>query len=177
MALDHQFIGMPISGGGDRRLVPHGRPCPSSPAADWKDGEGRGWLYSKAFGSILRAAGVLLLTATALLGLSGSSATAQEPPNIALAVIIDNSGSMNGTDPSNLRFAAASQLADLLESGDEISVVLFSDASTVPLPLTKVTDAASKTLIKSKLAPVALQGNTNMREGLGAGLTQLEKAT
>ena len=84
---------------------------------------------------------------------------------------------MGRTDPAGLRFVAASQLVDLLEDGDEISVVLFADDSTVLAPLTKVTDAASKEAIRAKLTPVAPVGNTNMRAGLEAGLAELEKGS
>jgi len=104
-------------------------------------------------------------------------ADAQGPQSISVALIIDNSASMAQTDPASLRFAAASQLVDLLEDRDEISVVLFADGSTVLVPLTRVTDAASKEVIKKELTPVAPAGNTNMRAGLEAGLAELEKGS
>jgi hypothetical protein len=102
---------------------------------------------------------------------------AQGPEGISLALIIDNSGSMADTDPGNLRFAAASQLIDLLESGDEITVITFADESTVLIPLTKVTDEESKALIKQGLTPAAPGGNTNMGPGLQDGLAQLEQGS
>ena len=105
------------------------------------------------------------------------SAGAQGPQNISVVLIIDNSGSMARTDPAGLRFVAASQLVDLLEDGDEISVVLFADDSTVLVPLTKVTDAASKEALRAKLTSVAPAGNTHMRVGLEAGLAELEKGS
>ena len=104
-------------------------------------------------------------------------ADTQGPQSISVVLLIDNSGSMAENDPASLRFAAASQLVDLLEDGDEISVVLFADASTVLAPLTRVTDAASKEAIKVKLTPVAPAGSTNMRTGLEAGLAELEKGS
>jgi Mg-chelatase subunit ChlD len=106
-----------------------------------------------------------------------SPAEAQGPQNISVVLIIDNSGSMGRTDPAALRFVAASQLVDLLEEGDEISVILFADDSTVLVPLTKVTDAASKEAVKTGLAPVVPADNTNMRAGLEAGLAELDKGT
>jgi Mg-chelatase subunit ChlD len=114
-----------------------------------------------------------LPTAVALAFLSILPAGAQGPPNISVVLVIDNSNSMAQTDPASLRFAAASQLVDLLEDEDEISVVLFADNSTVLVPLTKVTDVASKDAIKVKLTPVAPAGSTNMRTGLEAGLAEL----
>jgi len=126
---------------------------------------------------ILRVLTLLVLTAAALAMLSTPSAGAQGPKNISVVLIIDNSGSMARTDPASLRFAAASQLVDLLEAGDEISVVLFADDSTVLVSLTMVTDVASKEAIKTRLTPVAPAGNTNMRAGLEAGLAELEKGS
>lgn len=84
---------------------------------------------------------------------------------------------MATTDPANLRFAAASQLVDLLEDGDEVSVILFADDSAVLVSLTEVTDLASREAIKTRLTPVTPEGNTNMRAGLEAGLAELEKGS
>lgn len=84
---------------------------------------------------------------------------------------------MARTDPAGLRFTAASQLVDLLEEGDEIAVILFSDDSTTLVPLRKVTDVASKEAIKTELTSAAPGVNTNMRAGLEAGLTELEKGS
>jgi len=138
----------------------------------------------KALGTVLAAllvvAAITVPSALALedfsiLGDRKSPMDTQEPQSISVVLIIDNSASMAQTDPAGLRFAAASQLVDLLEDGDEISVVLFADDSTVLVSLARVTDAASKEIIRKKLSPVAPAGNTNMRAGLEAGLAELEK--
>ncbi|KKN67926.1 hypothetical protein LCGC14_0456260 [marine sediment metagenome] len=125
---------------------------------------------------VLRVPSVVLLTLVVLAFLFILPADAQGPQNISVVLIIDSSGSMARTDPSNLRFTAARQLVDLLEDGDEISVVLFADDSTVLVSLTKVTDAASKEAIKAGLTSVAPRGNTNMLAGLEAGLAELSEA-
>jgi len=126
---------------------------------------------------MFRVLSLSLATVVALAFLSILLADAQGPPNISVLLLIDNSGSMAQTDPASLRLAAASQLVDLLEEGDEISVVLFADDSTVLVPLTKVPDMASKETIKAGLRPVTPLGNTNMRTGLAAGLAELEKGS
>jgi hypothetical protein len=126
---------------------------------------------------MLRVLSLPVLAVVALAMLFTPSAGGQGPQNISVVLIIDNSGSMGRTDPAGLRFAAASQLVDLLEAGDEISVVLFADDSTVLVSLTKVTDAASKEAIRARLTPVAPATNTNMRAGLEAGLAELEKGS
>ena len=105
------------------------------------------------------------------------STGAQGPQSISVALVIDNSGSMAQTDPAGLRFAAGSQLVDLLEDGDEIGLVLFADDDAVLVPLTRVTDAASKEAIKVQLRPVVPAGNTNMRAGLETGLAELRKGS
>ena len=140
----------------------------------------------KALGTVLAAllvvAAITVPSALALedfsiLGDRKSPRDTQEPQSISVVLVIDNSASMAQTDPAGLRFAAASQLVDLLENGDEISVVLFADDSTVLVSLARVTDAASKEIIRKKLSPVAPAGNTNMRAGLEAGLAELEKGS
>ena len=113
----------------------------------------------------------------ALAFLFSPTAEGRGPENISVVLIIDNSGSMAATDAASLRFVAASQLVDLLEDGDEVSVILFADDSDVLVPLTKVTDVASKEAIKTKLTPVIPEGDTNMRAGLEAGLSELEKGS
>lgn len=131
----------------------------------------------KAPKPMFRVLALSLPVIAALASLSILPADAQGPPNISVVLVIDNSNSMGQTDPASLRFAAASQLVDLLEAGDEISVVLFGDDSTVLVPLTRVTDVASKEAMKVQLRPVAPAGNTNMQSGLGRGLAELEKGS
>jgi hypothetical protein len=123
---------------------------------------------------VLRVLSLSILAFIALALPLAYPAGAQGPQNISVVLIIDNSGSMGRTDPAGLRFVAASQLVDLLEEGDEISVTLFADDSTVLVPLTKVTDAASRDAIQAGLTPVSPADNTNMRAGLEAGLAELE---
>ena len=116
-------------------------------------------------------------TAAAFALLSILPTAAQEPQSISVVLIIDSSASMAQNDPASLRFVAASQLVDLLEERDEISAVLFADDSAVLVPLTRVTDVASRETIKAGLTPVAPVGSTNMRAALEAGLAELEKGS
>ena len=73
----------------------------------------------------------LLLFFISLVSESALPTASQEgsPPNISVAVIIDNSSSMKDTDPKGLRFTAAQQFIDLLEKGDEVALLLFSDGT------------------------------------------------
>jgi Mg-chelatase subunit ChlD len=126
---------------------------------------------------VLRVLSTFVSAVAAFAFLSVLPASARGPQSISVVLIIDNSGSMAQTDLANLRFAAASQLVDLLEGGDEISAVLFADGSAVLVPLSRVTDVASKEAIKAGLTPVTPTGNTNMRAGLEAGLAELDKGS
>lgn len=119
----------------------------------------------------------LVALAALALALPVQPLAGQAPQNISVALIIDNSGSMAATDPTGLRFAAAGQLVDLLEEGDEIAVVLFEDDASALVMLTEVSDSASKEAVKAGLAPVTPGGNTNMRAALEAGLAELDKAS
>jgi Mg-chelatase subunit ChlD len=125
---------------------------------------------------VLAVAVAAAVTMTAL-ALPVAPSEGQGPQNISVVLAIDNSGSMARTDPAGLRFAAASQLVDLLEEGDEISVILFDDDSDVLVPLTRLTDAASREGLKASLSPIVAAGNTNMRAGLEAARAELERGT
>ncbi len=126
---------------------------------------------------MVRAVAVAIIAVALLVGLLSSQARAQGPAGITLVLIIDNSGSMANADPGDLRLAAVSQLVDLLETGDEISVISFADQSTVLVPLTEIVDVESKTLIKEGLASAVASGNTNMRAGLEDGLAALDQGS
>ena len=148
--------------------------CPTLGQAGAGQQHGR---YGKTVKRLHAVLSLPVLTAATLALLSALPAGAQGPQNISVVLIIDNSGSMARTDRAGLRFTAASQVVDVLEEGDEISVILFADESTVLVSLTRVTDAASKADIKTKLRPVTPDGNTNMRAGLEAALAELGKAS
>ena len=50
---------------------------------------------------------------------------------VAVILVLDNSSSMDGNDPSGLRFTGTRLFASLLEPGDSAGVVLFSTQSNV----------------------------------------------
>lgn len=65
---------------------------------------------------------------------TSAQVTTNPDRNIAVAIIIDDSGSNaaggadgSGSDPNFIRGTAAKQLIDLLESGDEVTVITFAD--------------------------------------------------
>ena len=68
---------------------------------------------------MVRAIAVAIIAVALLAGLPNAQARAEGPSGLTLVLVIDNSGSMANTDPGDLRLSAASQLVDLLETGDQ----------------------------------------------------------
>ena len=83
------------------------------------------WTLVLALMGALAVAAAVTASADAQTPSPTPPAGTQGPQSISVVLLIDNSGSMAENDPASLRFAAASQLVDLLEDGDEISVVLL----------------------------------------------------
>lgn len=129
----------------------------------------------------MRSRFVLVLGAFgAILVASGSAAARSQTltsQNIAVAVVIDNSGSNVATDPGGLRFAAARQLVDLLEPGDEFAAIIFSADVRVPVALTHIADGADRTRIHNLLNSREPESDTNMVPALDAARAELEKAS
>lgn len=72
----------------------------------------------------------LLLLLVAAFWPAPTSADDENPPHIALYLIIDSSGSMAGSDKSNLRWTAVRLLVSLLDEGDQIAVLSFSSSDS-----------------------------------------------
>lgn len=105
--------------------------------------------------------------------LSGSAVIHAQPNSdipLDLIIVIDNSGSMgnadgnpatedNGTDPSGLRFDAASMLIDLVSPQDRVGIVIFSGQSD-PLheTLLQMNEEANRTLLRNGLDEVRRNG-------------------
>lgn len=86
----------------------------------------------------------------------------EERQSVALAMVIDRSGSMSG-EKLELCKSAATATVELLGKQDYVTVVAFdSDAHTV-VPMTKRGDSAA---IASQIATINSQGGTNIRPGM-----------
>ncbi len=114
---------------------------------------------------------------------------------VALALVIDRSGSMAGPaaasitaaepvaggddtgQPSKLGFvrAATLRLLDLMHDGDAVALVVFDDTIQVVKPLT-VLSARSRVELASALKGLETGGSTNIEGALKSGLMQLSKA-
>ena len=91
-----------------------------------------------------------------------------------VVLVIDRSGSMYGAKMNAAR-AAARQFIDLLQVGDRIGVIAFSDSASVAFPLTLINSAPDTTQQRAKAAIDALivSGNTALGAGLNTGQFQL----
>ncbi|HID85805.1 MAG TPA: VWA domain-containing protein, partial [Anaerolineae bacterium] len=89
------------------------------------------------------------------------NAQGPEPAQVAVILILDNSGSMADNDPTDLRFTAAKLFVALLDEGDAVGIILFSTESH-PLTdgLVTIHSAADKVDLVRSLQPVAAKGWT-----------------
>ena len=67
--------------------------------------------------------------------LNGWAATNENMDKVAVALVIDNSGSMKNTDPLLNRFTSSQMVLDLLTSSDYLSIKTFSDEVQTLLPM------------------------------------------
>jgi hypothetical protein len=94
-----------------------------------------------------------------------------EEHNIIL--LIDNSGSMKYTDPNKLAVPAASMLVDSVEDNVNINMIAFGERIVAPYELA---DRPSRESVKAELSGLKFNHNyTDLKEGLKAALSQLEK--
>lgn len=109
-------------------------------------------------------------------------------PDVALVFVIDKSGSMaachcdnpnqrgnmmGGVVKVDIAKEAVIQASALLQPDDQVGVVAFDDAARWPVRLGRV---PSLTEIEAAIAPVAPEGQTNVRGGLLAAKAELEQS-
>ncbi|KAL3793291.1 hypothetical protein HJC23_003801 [Cyclotella cryptica] len=88
-------------------------------------------------------------------------------------IVIDSSGSMSGNKISNAK-TAAKLLIDLAEVGSFIGIIQFSDSATVVVPISEITDQASKEEIKTAIdKKISAGGNTYMGSAAKTALDTL----
>nr|WP_321291885.1 VWA domain-containing protein [uncultured Trichococcus sp.] len=122
-----------------------------------------------------------LLTLT-FLGICSNNGTAAAEigtsEKIAVSLVIDTSGSMAETDPTNLRKTAADVFVDMLSPEDYVGIVSFSTDVMELAPMQQVGDATNKQNIKASLAPIVnANGNTNYQLALQKAEQQLDSYT
>jgi len=90
---------------------------------------------------------------------------------MALAVVIDRSGSMAGEKIERAR-ASAKELVGRLDPRDQIALITYATDVSVDLPLTSATERAR---IERIIDQIFDGGGTNISGGLEAGLAELDR--
>ena len=93
---------------------------------------------------------------------------------MAVALLVDTSGSMSGAKINNARMAASSFL-ETLRNGDIVSVFGFSDGVT-ELAAPTVISAASRGALMRSIQNLYPAGGTNMYQGLASAQARLSQA-
>jgi uncharacterized membrane protein len=96
----------------------------------------------------------------------------KQKPSLAMALVIDKSGSMSGT-PIELARASAKAAAELLGAQDQIAVVGFDGEIRVILPMTGASD---KGTILSAIESLTADGGTDAYPGMVKGHELLQNA-
>lgn len=103
-----------------------------------------------------------------------TAANSQAPMPLNLCLVLDRSGSMNGSKIDSLRDATMLVL-DMLQPQDYISVIFFNSRVELAFPSQEITDQARRADLQSRIARLTADGGTNMAPAMEAGLIELRK--
>lgn len=101
----------------------------------------------------------------------------EQASQITVLLIVDNSGSMETSDPTGLRFTAVSLFASLLDPGDSLSLILFANESEVITNGIVTLDSQNVGgRLLENFKPPAADGYTNVKAALVNAGTLLDQA-
>jgi Ca-activated chloride channel family protein len=89
-----------------------------------------------------------------------------------LCICLDRSGSMEG-EPLEYAKTACDHVVDLLEPGDTLAIVTFSEQADIVMPARKV---VNKAVIKDYVHRIMVGNTTNLYDGLSAAAAQVQSA-
>lgn len=95
------------------------------------------------------------------------------PRPVAMAVVLDVSGSMDGEKIQQARNSVLS-LVDQMRDEDRVALVTYSDSARVVQPLARVADVRQR--LHGIVPGIGIEGGTNIPAGLQAGASALELA-
>ncbi|GGH23004.1 vWA domain-containing protein [Paenibacillus segetis] len=117
---------------------------------------------------------LLMLVGTALEFLYELNIGGQKPIK-DIVLIIDNSGSMQETDPDDARYEAAKKLINNMDSDKEASVILFNDSAEILQPFVRLNNQSTKDQVISQLDGIAsTDGGTNIGLALEEAMKQIQ---
>ncbi|AKG33461.1 vWA domain-containing protein [Paenibacillus durus] len=88
-----------------------------------------------------------------------------------VVMVIDDSGSMEQSDPGNSRYSAARDLVMRMDGDNKVAVLTFSDEAMVVQPLTSLAKAGNREQVTSAINNLrTTQGGTNLSGALSEAL-------
>ena len=96
----------------------------------------------------------------------------KEKPSLAIALVIDKSGSMGGTKIEMAKEAARSTV-EVLSGRDQVAVIAFDGSATVICPMTS---AAARSTVEGRIASLAAGGGTSIYPAMVEANDQLVSA-
>ncbi|MFG1736100.1 VWA domain-containing protein [Paenibacillus sp. 843] len=94
-----------------------------------------------------------------------------------IVLVIDNSGSMNETDPNQDRYTAAKNLINRMDEDNRVSVMVFDHATTLLQPFTRVKNQETKDEIIAEIDGLAAtDGGTDISLALEDTMSHIQES-